>query len=201
MSVKGAGSSTAANGLLYSKDERELSHLMKLSQGGDSESYKVLLCRLQAMLKHFVENSFYRMGLQNTGGQEDVVQEILLAIHSKRANYDPSQFFLPWMYAIAKYKIIDFLRKNKVLFKASVSIDDELSNLEVIFSHEMGASADVEVLLKLLPEKQSDILKLVKIDGLSIQEVSKKTGYSVSDIKVNVHRALKSLQEKMQKEI
>ncbi|MGZ3788741.1 MAG: sigma-70 family RNA polymerase sigma factor [Bacteriovorax sp.] len=201
MSIKGESPSIAENGLFYSNDERELSYLMKLSQAGDGESYKLLLNRLQVMLKKFVENSFYRLGLQNTGGQEDVLQEVLFAIHSKRANYDPTQFFLPWMYAIARYKIIDFLRKNKVLFRSSVSVDDELANLEMIFSHDLGTNVDLEVLLKLLPQKQCDILKLVKIEGHSIQEVAKLTGYSASDIKVNVHRALKSLQEKMQKEI
>ena len=186
------------NGLIYSNDERELSRLMKLSQAGDSESYKLLLTRLQTMLTKCVENSFYRFGMKSTGGQEDVVQEIMIAIHTKRANYDPEQFFLPWMYAIARYKIIDFSRKNKVLFRRTVSLDDELSNLEMIFSHDLGTSRDVEVLLKLLPEKQSDVLKLVKLEGLSIEEASQKTGYSPSDIKVTVHRALKTLQEKME---
>lgn len=200
MSIKGDMPKPGANGLFYSNDERELSHLMKLAQGGDGESYKLLLKRLQFMLSKFVENSFYRLGLQNSGGQEDVLQEILLAIHTKRANYDPGQFFLPWIYAISRYKIIDFLRKNKVHYRSSVPIDDELYNLEMIFSHDLGTHSDIEVLLKLLPQKQSDILKLVKIEGLSVSEVSTKTGYSASDIKVNVHRALKSLQEKMQEE-
>lgn len=198
MNIKGTTPLTAPNGLQFSADEKELAHLMALSQAGDKESYKLLLGRLQIMLKKFVDNSFRRLGLANTGGQEDVLQEILLAIHSKRANYDPTQFFLPWVYAIARYKTIDFLRKNKVLFRSSISIDDELYNLEILASHELGTLHDLEKLLGLLPEKQSIILRLMKIEGLSIKEVNDKTGYSPSDIKVNVHRALKTLQSLMQ---
>ena len=99
--------------LEHSAEEAEFSQLMRKSQDGDSASYIILLQKVQIVVKHFVENSFARLGLRNFGGQEDVIQEILMAIHHKRATYDGTQFFLPWMYAIARYKIIDYLRKNK----------------------------------------------------------------------------------------
>lgn len=191
MKVKGIENS----GLDHSKDERELSQLMGNSQSGDAESYRLLLERVRAMLQRYTENAFAKFGLGGSGGQEDVLQDILLAIHLKRHTYDPDQFFLPWLYAVARYKVIDHLRKNKVGMRSTVSLDDEMENLEALMPLEIGADLDIEALCESLPEKQRVVLKMVKIEGLSIDEASKRTGFSSSDIKVTVHRAIKSLQD------
>jgi len=188
------GKGTDKPGLDHSQDERELSQLMRNSQSGDVESYRRLLMRIRTMLQRYTENSFARFGLGASGGQEDVLQDILLAIHLKRHTYDPGQFFLPWLYAVARYKVIDYLRKNKVGLKSTVSLDDELENVETLMPLNMGADLDIETLFESLPEKQRVVLTLVKIEGLSIEEAAKRTGFSSSDIKVTVHRAIKSLQ-------
>ena len=183
-----------------SADEAELSLLMRHSQDGDAQSYSKLLTRIHELMKSYIENSFRKLGLAASGGQEDVIQEILLAIHSKRSNYDPEQFFLPWLYAIARYKTIDYFRKHKVHIRSTVSLEDELANIEVLMTQNWGASADIESLLKKLPSKQREVLTLVKLEGLSMSEVSQRTGYSVSDIKVTVHRAIKFLQENVKED-
>lgn len=180
-----------------SQDEIELSSLMTKSQAGDSDSYKRLLIRINEMLGKYVQHSFLTLGLASTGGHEDVVQEILLAIHAKRNSFDPDQYFLPWMYAISRYKIIDYLRKNGERLKSSVSIDDELENLEVVMSNEIGSRLDLVALCDSLPPKQKEVIRLVKIEGLSISETAARTGYSVSDIKISVHRALKTLKQQI----
>lgn len=187
-------------GLEHSVDEAELSLLMRKSQDGDSGSYTILLQKMQVMIKHFVDNSFNRLGLKSFGGQEDVVQEVLLAIHHKRSSYDETQFFLPWMYAIARYKVIDYFRRNRknVYSSISLSTEEELMAFDIAIVTEFGVHQDVEKLCQMLPDKQRDILTMVKLEGLSIDEVGKKTGFSTSDIKVNIHRALKFLQQKVE---
>jgi RNA polymerase sigma-70 factor (ECF subfamily) len=187
-------------GLDQSQDEKALSQLMRSAQDGDAERYRQLLVRIRSMLKVYVENSFTRFGLAAQGGQEDVLQEILLAIHTKRHTYDSQQYFLPWMYAIARYKLIDYIRKNKMKFQSAVPLDDELENIEDLMSLDDSAELDLENLLKSLPEKQRHVLLLMKIEGLSIEEASQQTGFSPSDIKVTVHRAIKSLQNKVKEE-
>jgi RNA polymerase sigma-70 factor (ECF subfamily) len=188
----------AATGLAQSPDERELSNLMRQAQDGDSESYRRLLVRIKEMVSLYVGNSFRRFHKSSQEAQEDVLQDILLAIHQKRATYDPQQYFLPWMYAIARYKIIDHFRRQKN-FK-TIALDEELENIEALMSIEVeaGTEQDLTQLLETLPAKQKEILMLVKLDGLSMEEAAKKTGYSVSDIKVSVHRAIKTLQKKIQ---
>lgn len=179
-----------------SEDEILLSSLMKQSLDGDSESYRRLLQKVKELMTPFIANTLSKFGLGSAGGQDDVIQEILMGIHIKRASFDPEQFFLPWMYAIARYKAIDYLRKNKVSFKA-VSIEDSYEEFELSQYTDLGAELDIESLCEKLPTKQRELLLLVKVDGLSISEVSTKTGFSISDVKVTVHRALKELKKQV----
>jgi RNA polymerase sigma-70 factor (ECF subfamily) len=189
--------------LSLSEDEIILSGLMRKALDGDSESYGQLLQRVKQLMTPFISNTLSKFGLMASGGHEDVLQEVLLGLHLKRSTYDPSQFFLPWMYAIGRYKTIDHLRRNKILFK-SVSLEGEASALEEIsmgdFDPDPGsgltAARDLEALCAQLSTKQRDLLLLVKVEGLSILEVAQRTGFSVSDVKVTVHRALKELKKK-----
>lgn len=188
--------STQSIGLDHSDDEIELSSLMNASLNGDADSYRRLLQKVKLFMVPFVANSLSKFGLSSAGGQDDVVQEILLGIHLKRATFDVDQFFLPWMYAIARYKTIDYLRRNKVRFQ-SVSIDDVFDEIEANQLPEFDSELDLESLCEKLSIKQRDLLLLVKVEGLSITEAADKTGYSVSDVKVTVHRAIKELKKQL----
>ena len=178
-----------------SQKESELSSLMKLAQGGDKKAYRELLEKVQTILQAFIKNSFMKMQNNNRlDVVDDVVQDTLLGIHAKRATYDPDQFFLPWMYAIARYKVIDHIRKQSIRFASSF---DELKDTNTFYSEEIEplTTTDLEKILSQLPQKQRNILQLVKIQGFSMQEVALQTGFSISDIKISVHRAMKSLKE------
>lgn len=179
-----------------SNDEIELSALMEKSIGGDSESYHQLLQKVKELMIPFVSNSLTKFGLGSNGGQEDVLQEILMGIHLKRATFDPGQFFLPWMYAIARYKTIDYLRRNKASFR-SVSIEESYEEFELSQSTDVDVAFDVESMCDKLPAKQRELLLMVKVEGLSINEAAIKTGFSVSDIKVTIHRAIKELKKQL----
>lgn len=180
-----------------SLDEMELAELMRSALNGDSQRYALLLQRVEKLMRSFVGNSFSRLGLAASGGHDDVVQEILLAIHAKRATFDPDQYFLPWMYAIGRYKVIDHMRRHKNMIRATVSLEDELEVVESLAAPEVGAGIDIRALCEELPEKQRRVILLVKLEGLSVRETSARTGYSESDIKVTVHRAIKALKEKV----
>lgn len=178
--------------------EPELSQLMQKAQDGDGASYMLLLRQIRELLLPFVRSSLARLGLKAEGGEEDILQNILLGLHLKRANYDPAQEFLPWMYAIARYKIIDHARKQKrENWAAMVSIEDNLLEFESDLYSSEKQKADIQQFLPYLSDKQSRLLKLVKIDGYSIIEASQQTGFSVSDIKVSIHRAIQVLQKKI----
>lgn len=191
----------SSSSLSESKDERELSALAALSQRGDHEAYRLFLRRVDGLVQTFAANSLRRFGCSDEEASRDIAQDILLAIHSKRATYDPGRFFLPWMYAIARYKVIDWLRGQRLLRGTFVSEGDIefVSSAHVENDSIDAAGLDVESVLASLPEKQENVLREVKINGLSMREASHKLGISESDVKVSVHRAMKSLKEIFQK--
>lgn len=124
---------------------------------------------------------------------EDLVQESLLAIHNKRHTFDPGQPLGAWVHAIAKYKLVDFLRGRGIRESLNESVEDagELfspSNVEAT-----EARRDIMKLLDQLPEKQRMPIIHTKLEGLSVEEAAEMTGMSVSAIKVGVHRGLKRL--------
>lgn len=181
-------------GLKGSQDEKDLSALMRLAQGGDGKAYNELLVKVQKMLQSFVRKSVPEDHV------EDVIQEIILAIHKKRSTFNPEQYFLPWFYAIARYKVIDHIRakvrRRTISFTAEEF--DQLTVLEVepLLTH--ISSEDFNLLLEELPEKQKQAIRSVKIEGLSVKETAQKLGFTESDVKVTVHRALKTLKAKFQ---
>ncbi len=185
--------------LSQSADERELSEWMRAAQSGQQASYRLLLNRVQELLKPFVRNALARAGLMSSSACEDVIQEILLGIHSKRDTYDPSQYFLPWMYAIARYKVIDYMRFSKKQ-ASSISVEESgiLDTLEAPQMDSPERPMDIQEVLELLPKKQRLVLELVKVSGLSLQEAALKTGFSISDVKVTIHRAIKTVQKRIQ---
>lgn len=154
---------------------------------GDARAHGQLLSELAQLLRRFYQRRLSREHAE----VEDLVQESLLAIHTRRATYDPSQAFTAWAYAVARYKLIDYLRRQRL--RVTVSIDDcaEFFGIEVIDAED--AQRDVSDLLAALPNAQRTAIELTRIEGLSIEEAAARSGQSISGIKVGVHRGLKKL--------
>ncbi len=124
---------------------------------------------------------------------EDLVQESLLAIHNKRHTYDQKQPLGAWVHAIAKYKLVDFLRGRGI----RESLNDSTEDISELFAYSdvevAEAQRDIMKLLDQLPEKQRMPIIHTKLEGLSVEEAARKMGMSESAIKVGVHRGLKKL--------
>jgi RNA polymerase sigma-70 factor (ECF subfamily) len=163
-------------------DPLEWQALMRATLGGDAKAYRALLEGLRPWLV-----SYFRRRLKGSDG-EDLVQMTLLSLHEKRHTYDPNAPFMPWIAAVARHKLIDFVRKSGR--HMHVELND---TIEGDLPDEL-ARRDVEVLLAALPKDQAEIVKLHKLDELSVDEVSAATGKSPSAVKVTMHRALKKLQ-------
>ena len=127
---------------------------------------------------------------------DDLVQETLISLHRKRATYEPSRPFLPWLAAIARYRWVDQLRKT---YRAD---ETELVAELSVASDESGIIARISIdrLLEHLPEKQAYVIRMVKIDGLSISEAALRSGQSEPLVKVNIHRGLKKLAALVERE-
>ncbi len=162
---------------------RNWDQMMRAAQMGDACIYRDLLAELTAWLRQYFAR---RLPPAMT---EDAVQDVLLAIHEKRHTYDPARPFEPWLAAIARYKWIDRLRSLKM--EAAEPLNENIG----IEDHgdAVIAASTFRRLLAELNHPQAEAIRLVKLEGYSVQEASRATGQSVSLIKVNIHRGLKHL--------
>jgi len=127
---------------------------------------------------------------------DDLVQEVLLAIHKKRASYDAARPFLPWMAAIARYRWIDHLRK---VYRSQEDALEDNDAFEDSDEEAVLARISLERLFVHLTDKQAKVIELVKIDGHSIRDAARAYGQSESAVKVNIHRGLKKLSALIEK--
>lgn len=171
--------------------ETELKALMLASQDGDASAHRALLERLSGHLRAYYKSKLVNLG-RGAVEAEDLVQEAVLAVHIHRHTYDPAEPLTPWVYAIARYKLIDFLRRSRAS-RADVPIE-EADDITARDDH-VGAesSFDVRRLLNQLPAKMQCAIEAVKLDGLSIAEAAERCAMSESAVKVSIHRGLKAL--------
>ena len=168
-------------------EEEQLKPLMLRSLRGDAAAYRQLLTMLVGELRSY----FRRRVGPGADDIEDLVQETLLAIHSKRETYDADQPLTAWLFAIARHKLADRYRASG---KRAISAFDETCeptserDLEV-----HTARRDVAIALQELPQKQADAIRCVKLEGRSVAETAIATGQSIAAVKVGIHRGLKKL--------
>ena len=169
----------------------ELRALMISGLDGEAAAYRTLLDGLSLSLRAYYKGKLVGAGRAVTEA-EDLVQEALIAIHVHRHTYDRSVPLMPWVYAIARYKLIDHLRRTRSSM-SNVPIDDAADISAHDDSVDTESTLDVDRLLEELPDKMQRSIRYVKLDGLSVAETASRTGMSESAVKVSIHRGLKAL--------
>jgi len=169
--------------------EARLRNLLLQGMAGDARAYHQFLQDLSAHLRAFLRRRLGGM----PDDVEDLVQECLLAVHNQRHTYDSGIPLTAWVHAIAKYKLIDRLRRRSKRESRHDSLDDASDLLAVSDLDAADARHDVAVYLAQLPPQQRLPIIHMKLQGLSVEEAAQATGMSESAIKVGVHRGLKAL--------
>lgn len=166
---------------------------MLRGRDGDAAAYHGFLNALTAHLRAYFRR---RLGAWPDEG-EDLVQEALLAIHNQRHTYDSGQPLTAWVHAIAKYKLVDLLRRRAAKERRTLPLDTVSDNAAEFLSTADGEAAearsDLHKLLAQLPDRQRLPIIRTKLEGLSVAEAAMVTGMSESAIKVGVHLGLKAL--------
>ena len=166
--------------------EARLRGLMLAGLAGQAAPYRQLLDELGGRLR-----AYYGRRVPPGLDVEDLVQETMIAVHTRRASYDTAQPFTAWAYAIARYKLIDALRRSRAHLRAPAEA------AEALFV-EPGAEAamagrDLSRMLAKLPKRTQALIRDVRIEGLSMREAADKHGMTETAVKVAVHRGLKAL--------
>lgn len=164
-------------------DEATLARLMRAGQAGDGQAYRQLLGLAAPLLQRWFRRKVAAHEL------DDLVQDTLLAVHQRRASWDPARPFLPWLAAIARYRWVDRLRRSSLRNHDALFDDIAVESGESALIGRLGCDR----LLALLPAGQAAAIRAMRIEGLSVAEAAAQLGQSESMVKVNVHRGLKRL--------
>ena len=173
---------------------------MVAAQAGDAVAYDALLHDCVAFIR------FVGAGIGVPHAQlDDLVQDVLLAIHRARHTYDPRQAFTPWLRTIAQRRAIDLLRRSSRLRRRELPTldlhdqqpDPAPSAAQLVVQADEGSALRRAVAL--LPAAQRQAIELLGLQELSLEEAAGLTGRTKTALKVNLHRALKALRQRLER--
>jgi RNA polymerase sigma-70 factor, ECF subfamily len=164
----------------------DLEQLMMRYQQADTTAVAVLVARLSPQLYGFFAS---QLGSQNDA--EDMLQDVWIRIHRVRHTYRLGDPLLPWVYAIARRVRVDSYRKRHRI--ASHEMGVRVLPEPPVRQHETTSLPAFDELVAALPESQREVLTMLKVNGLSIEEVARATSSTVGAVKQKAHRAYERL--------
>ena len=174
--------------------DRDWAAMMTAAQAGDRLVYERLLRGCTPLIRRVVRHQ----GIQPDRA-DDVIQEVLLTVHRARQTYDPTRSFSAWLCAIAQRRAIDALRKRGRQDRREVFAPLDYENHVDPQADQPDQSApdlqgrSVRDAVARLPDGQREAIEILALRQLSLDEASVLTGKTKGALKVNMHRALKTL--------
>jgi RNA polymerase sigma-70 factor (ECF subfamily) len=164
-------------------------------QQADRRSAELLMEALAPLLRRFF--------MSTTDGRQysdDLVQETLLRLHKARHSYRPSDPLLPWVFAIARHAKIDYFRRRHRTAVRESSVEPEaLARYAAPAEQQIPDVADFQSLVSSLPESQQQVLTMLKVLGMSVEEVARATSSTAGSVKQKAHRAYERLRSLLDK--
>ena len=169
----------------------ELEMLMARYQQGDFTAATALVHRLSPQI-----HRFFLVQFASRPDADDLLQETWLRIHEVRHTYRPGEPVLPWFYAIARHIRVDHYRKASRTVAREERLE-EVHEAAAIPPADSCGTPDLEALLASLPESQREVIEMLKVAGMSLEEVARATSSSVGSVKQKAHRAYERLRERL----
>ncbi len=175
--------------------ETSWTSLMQAARSGDASACEKLLGEVAEALRPVVASRLAHLHCSETEA-EDVLQEILIAIHCKGHTWDDSRPILPWIYAVTKYKILDAMRRSgrRRAVLSDIGID-ELEDRMAAPATETVGPHELAQLLDHLPERQRGVVSALALKGDTVANVARDNGLREGAVRVAFHRGLKTLRK------
>lgn len=179
-----------------SAPDNRFNDLMRSAHAGNAQAYAQLLEEITPRIRQFVRG---QRAFLSTADIEDLIQDILISVHSVRATYDPARPFMPWLFAIARNRLADGARRYARVGAHEVPVE----NLTVTFQDEhanttmkaLGNARALEQAIGALPPIQRDAIRMLKLKEMPLKEAAEALNTTVGALKVATHRAIASLRK------
>jgi RNA polymerase sigma-70 factor (ECF subfamily) len=167
---------------------------MRAERRGEAAAYERLLKEVATALRRSLAPRLVRAGL-GAHEAEDLVQEILIGLHDKRHTWDSARPFLPWLHAIARYKLIDFTRQRRreTRRRVDLPLEDWLEIVESPADEANRSTWEVDRHLAVLPGRQRKIVRAIAVEGASVRNVAVGLATSEGVVRMTIHRAISRL--------
>lgn len=160
----------------------ELADVVAAARRGDRAAFAELYRRF-ARAVHGVVLARVRYG-----EAADIVQDVFAIALERLPQLGEPAAFAGWLLAIARNRAVDHVRGKKPT--------DELPELPVEASR-AAEVAQVLTALRALPEAYQETMILRLVEGMSGPEIAEQTGLSAGSVRVNLHRGMKLLRERL----
>ncbi|MGE7471497.1 sigma-70 family RNA polymerase sigma factor [Bosea sp. NPDC003192] len=188
-----AASPNSTQALSLDELETQLRPLFLAALAGDAAAYRLFLDTISVRLRGYLRQMLARAGRREASEAEDVLQETLLALHLSQHTYDRSSPVTAWAHAIARYKLVDHLRRSG-RHAGNLPLDDEAYQLAGPADDAASeARLDLERALAALPERTRSLIDRVKLQGASVAEAAQAAGMTENAAKVAIHRGLQAM--------
>jgi RNA polymerase sigma-70 factor, ECF subfamily len=171
--------------------KRRIAALLTAYQDGDKAAAREFVEALYPMLYRY-----YIAQLRDAGLAEDLTQECWIRIHQARASYRRGEPVLPWVFAIARFTNIDAYRKRRRSLANEVALPEggwePSADPRPAMESRLSAARILEQLGG-LPEAQREVFVMLKVSGMSLDEIARATGTSAAAVKQKVYRACQAL--------
>ncbi len=166
----------------------EWRQLLAAANAGDARAYARFLRAVTPVVRGIIRAKGGGLG---EVACEDVLQEVLLAVHLKRHTWDGGSPVRPWLYAITRYKVVDAFRARGR--KIDVPIEDFADVLAAEAAPDPTEAADMAKMIGMLDVRSAEIVRKIGLEGASVTETGKALTMSEGAVRVALHRALKTL--------
>ena len=168
-----------------------LDHWMERYQQADPEAPAALVAALSPALLRF-----FRSQVASREQADDLLQETWLRIHRVRHTYRPGEPVLPWVYAIARRVRVDGYRRTRRITMHEIVMEALPERPARVEPRDLLPAFDT--LVAALPESQREVVTMLKVGGLSLEEVARATSSTVGGVKQKAHRAYERLRKLLQ---
>jgi RNA polymerase sigma-70 factor (ECF subfamily) len=167
---------------------------MRAERQGDAAAYESLLAEIAKTLRALIRGRLSRLGV-NAHETEDILQEVLMGLHTVRHRWDPDRPFLPWLHAIARYKLSDAVRRRRreARYRCDLTLEEWSEVLAEPHEDPDRELVDLDRHLDELSTGQREVVRSLALEGASVRETAQKLNTSEGAVRVTLHRALQRL--------